>query len=94
MIAERNSFLFVFVLFRFTVFRSNELPITVCYTKAADELYSSLLGTTLFKVPIDQNDRLSKWPSLELAKTFSVTGVKWNQSAKDVVLSNAGELSL
>lgn len=80
-----------FFLSRFTVFRSNELPITVCYTETADEVYSNLLGTTLFKVPIDENDRLSKWPNLELAKTFSIAGVSWKQSAKDVVLSNAGE---
>lgn len=57
-----------------------------------DKLYNDFLGTNLFKVPINDGDRLSKWPGLELAKTFTITGVGWKRSSKDVVLSNAGKL--
>lgn len=72
------------------MFRSNELPITICYTDACVNLYSDFLGTNFFKVPIDEGDRLSKWPGLELVKTFTITGTGWKESSKDVVLSSAG----
>lgn len=73
------------------MFRSNALPITVCYNQDSDKLYSDFLGTEFFKVPINNGNRLSKWPGLELAKTFTCAGVNWVESSKDVVLSNAGK---
>lgn len=59
----------------------------------ADELYQNLLGTDLLAVPINVSDRLTKWPGLQKAKTFSVIGVNSHISSKDVVLSSAGEIN-
>lgn len=73
-----------------TVFRSKELPITVSYNECGEKLYEDFLGTDFFKVPINEGNRLSQWPGLELAKTFTVTGIDGKQSSKDIVLSSAG----
>ncbi|KAG5892537.1 hypothetical protein JTB14_011126 [Gonioctena quinquepunctata] len=75
---------------RLTVFRSNELPITICTLDEAHKIYEEYLGTDLFKVPVNENDRLSKWPGLHVGKPFSVTGTHWKHSCVDVVLSSAG----
>ncbi|EFA10248.1 nitric oxide-associated protein 1 [Tribolium castaneum] len=75
---------------RFTVFASQELPLTVCAIEDAEEIYQKLLGTDLFRVPSGDSKRLSRWPSLELAKEFTVKGRSWYESSNDVVLSNAG----
>lgn len=77
-------------IFRITVFRSNELPLTICSLEKADEIYNLYLGTEYFKVPIDDGDRISKWPGLHPGKFFSVTGINSKYSSKDVVLSSAG----
>ncbi|CAG9857420.1 unnamed protein product [Phyllotreta striolata] len=79
---------------RLTVFRSNELPVTVCEIEKADEVYAGCLGTELFRVPIDEGDRLGKWPGLEAGRRFTVKGVHERFSTKDVVLSNAGWVAI
>uniref|UniRef100_A0A6P7GYS2 Nitric oxide-associated protein 1-like n=1 Tax=Diabrotica virgifera virgifera TaxID=50390 RepID=A0A6P7GYS2_DIAVI len=79
---------------KLTVFRSNELPITICDLNRADQTYEDCLGSELFKVPIDEGDRLSKWPGLSKGKPFTVTGVTRRLSINDVVLSNAGWISI
>lgn len=78
---------------RATVFRSNELPITVCDTQNADKVYNKFLTTEYFKVPINNEERLKKWPGLEVAKEFSVFGTHWDDSSQDIVLSSAGVLN-
>lgn len=78
------------LFFRLTVFRSNELPITVCALVKADEIYQEFLGTKYFKVPINETNRLSKWPGLEPSKLIEVTGLDNKYSCKDIVLSSAG----
>lgn len=56
----------------------------------SDGNYNQLLGTELFKVPINNHERLSKWPGIEMAKCFILTGKHWKESSQDIVLSSAG----
>lgn len=75
---------------RFTVFTSENLPITICETSNADEIYREFLGTEMFKVPVGNKERLSKWPALEAGDLITLKGQDWEVSCADVVLSNAG----
>lgn len=75
---------------RVTVFCSDSLPITVCKTEIAPELYRELLGTELFLVPTGQKSRLKKWPSLVASKDLLVKGVDSRTACTDVVLSSSG----
>lgn len=72
------------------MFRSNDLPITICNIDEAEKIYNDSLGTDLLKVPIGGSDRLKKWPGLQADKQFQVNGFSRKYSSKDVVLSNAG----
>lgn len=74
-----------------TVFCSENLPITICKTESAEEIYSELIGTDLFKVPTGQAARLRKWPALKPSKEFVVQGVGSRTGCADIVLSSAGE---
>lgn len=78
---------------RFTVFSSKHLPITICDTFEADDLYKNLLGTEIFKVPSGNEERLTKFPSLQPSEVITIKGVDWDISSKDIVLSNAGWIS-
>lgn len=76
---------------RFTVFSAHTLPITVCNTEDADEVYEKLLGTHLFAVPCGSIERLSKWPGLSSYKNpIQLTGINEKTSCADIVLSSAG----
>jgi len=78
---------------RFTVFSARTLPITICDTVNADEVYDKLLGTHLFAVPCGSQERLSKWPGLGCYKEpIQLTGVNEKTSCADIVLSSAGRL--
>ncbi|CAH0554831.1 unnamed protein product [Brassicogethes aeneus] len=79
---------------RFTVFRSHTLPLTVCSTKIADQLYKDFLGKDVFAVPMDISNRLEKWPGLEQSHIISITGINNKMSAKDIVLSSAGWVAI
>ncbi|XP_069938374.1 nitric oxide-associated protein 1 isoform X4 [Cherax quadricarinatus] len=78
---------------RFTVFRSQQLPITVVKTVEASEFYRNYLGSTLLGVPVGGNERLHHWPALapKHMRTFSTDKEK---SCADVVLSSAGWIAV
>lgn len=78
---------------RCTIFSSRELPITITNTLDADGIYNELLKTKAFVVPESDPDRLKHWPPLG-SKEIEVIGIGKNESVADVVLSNAGNLSL
>ncbi|KMQ89266.1 nitric oxide-associated protein 1-like protein [Lasius niger] len=78
---------------RCTIFSSRELPITITNTADADSVYNELLKTEAFVVPESNPDRLKHWPALG-SKEMEVIGIGKNESAADVVLSSAGNLSL
>ncbi|XP_017883737.1 nitric oxide-associated protein 1 [Ceratina calcarata] len=77
---------------RCTLFASKELPITICHTVDADEVYDRLLETDAFVVPANNPERLKKWPKL-LSKEFKMTGI-YRESAADVVLSSSGWIAV
>lgn len=79
-------------LSRCTIFSSSELPVTLTHTADADGVYDELLKTKAFVVPESNLDRLKHWPALG-SKEMEVTGIGYNESAADVILSSAGNLS-
>ncbi|XP_076231537.1 nitric oxide-associated protein 1 [Calliopsis andreniformis] len=78
---------------RCTLFTSSKLPITMCYTADADDIYNQLLQTEAFVVPINDPKRLEVWPRLE-SKEMQLTGIHRNQSVADVVLSSIGWIAI
>ncbi|KAI4460796.1 nitric oxide-associated protein 1 [Holotrichia oblita] len=79
---------------RFTVFSSSSLPITICQTDVADELYNEFLGSKFLAVPAGNSERLRFWPGLKTSKEFTVKGVDKNYACADVVLSSSGWISI
>ncbi|KAF4518498.1 hypothetical protein B566_EDAN009698 [Ephemera danica] len=73
-----------------TVFASQALPLTVCQTENADELYSQLLGTELLAVPRGDEERLARWPGLQAGPQISLKGLGWKESSADILLSSSG----
>lgn len=82
---------FPVVLHRFTVFRSELLPLTVVNTEEAEAFYEDYLGSDLLSVPVGNLERLQQWPKLE-PKDLRTYGKGDSESCADVVLSNAGEI--
>lgn len=77
------------LLYRFTVFASKHLPITITSVDDAEYVYNNLLGTNLFCVPQGGKERLSKWPEMK-SKKLKICGSRPEQVAGDIVLSSAG----
>lgn len=77
---------------RCTLFASKKLPITICYTFDAEEIYNQLLETEAFVVPTNDQNRLKIWPKFK-SKDIKITGVK-NESAGDIVLSSIGWIAI
>ncbi|XP_074109711.1 nitric oxide-associated protein 1 isoform X2 [Cotesia typhae] len=78
---------------RITVFASKELPITICHTADASELYNKLLITEAFAVPTNDPERLKLWPAFK-PKTFTLEGIHKDESVADILLSSAGWISI
>ncbi|KZC08694.1 Nitric oxide-associated protein 1 [Dufourea novaeangliae] len=78
---------------RCTLFTSKELPITMCYTNDADEIYEQLLQTEAFVVPSNDPERLKVWPKLE-GMEMKLTGISRHESVADVVLSSIGWIAI
>lgn len=66
---------------------------TICSTTDADNLYEELVGSQLFQVPLGTEERLKKWPKLVAGNDIHLTGVDWEVSCADIVLSSAGKIS-
>ncbi|KAL1132191.1 hypothetical protein AAG570_010148 [Ranatra chinensis] len=79
---------------RLTVFASNGLPITVCTTENAENVYNSLIGTQFMAVPQGGQARLEKWPHLRPGLPINVCGISWKESCLDIVLSSAGWIAI
>lgn len=79
---------------RFSVFASDQLPITICNTSDADKLYLELLGSEILRVPCGNEERISKWPALEASDEVKLKGIDWETSCVDIVLSNAGNYQI
>lgn len=70
---------------------SNKLPITACYSRDAEEVYNSLLGTQAFLVPSGSVERLRVWPPLKGKEIILSGSDEENCITADLVLSSAGE---
>ncbi|CAD1480270.1 unnamed protein product [Heterotrigona itama] len=79
---------------RCTLFASKHLPITMCRTTDADEVYDRLLTTKAFVVPVNDPERLKSWPKLLKSKEMNVVGVDREESVADVVLSSIGWIAI
>ncbi|CAG9783382.1 unnamed protein product [Diatraea saccharalis] len=74
---------------RFTIFCSKSLPITVCKTEDAEEVYEKFLGTELFAVPTGGTERLKHWPGLKRGDdVMNFVGEGPKICCGDVVLSS------
>lgn len=89
----RLDFIEGFEFIRITVFKSESLPVTICSTNDADMIYDKLLKTEAFVVPVNNPERLKIWPRFE-SKDFTITGLTKNRSVSDIILSNAGWISI
>ncbi|CAB0017175.1 unnamed protein product [Nesidiocoris tenuis] len=79
---------------RWTVFVSHRLPVTICFTEYADEVYNKLLGTEEFAVPSGGAERLQKWPPLKSRGNLKFAGLSKQECCGDIVLSSSGWISL
>lgn len=79
-------------LTRVIVYASINLPVTVCNTEDADEMYESLLGSEVFGVPMNMDEeRRKKWPKMEVAyEEVAIEGFDKHVSVCDFVMSTAG----
>ncbi|KAK0089904.1 hypothetical protein PV326_004329 [Microctonus aethiopoides] len=78
---------------RITVFASDPLPVTICHTKNATDIYNELLHTEALVVPKNSLERLKIWPKLD-SKEFSMVGISEDESVADVILSSAGWVAM
>ncbi|XP_012270544.1 nitric oxide-associated protein 1 [Orussus abietinus] len=79
---------------RCTVFANNTLPINICYTANANDIYKELLPVPdALVIPINDPERLKIWPDLA-PKDLTVTGIDLRESAADVLLSSAGWIAI
>lgn len=69
---------------------SLELPVLICVTEQAAELYEDLLNTDVLKVPVSDESRLKSWPHLESGPEIVVTGIEKHITTADIVLSSCG----
>uniref|UniRef100_A0A1B6D2K2 G domain-containing protein n=1 Tax=Clastoptera arizonana TaxID=38151 RepID=A0A1B6D2K2_9HEMI len=79
---------------KLTVFASIKLPITVCYTIDADEIYNHYVGTKVLGVPLRDGNGLKSWPGLASGSEFVLRGNNQAESCADVVMSSAGWISV
>lgn len=80
---------------RFTIFCSENLPITVVKSEDAHEVYEKFVGTELFAVPSGECDRLDIWPGLKMYETdLQFTGEGPRICCGDVVLSSVAWVSV
>lgn len=77
----------------FTIFASRYLPVHIVYTEMAHKFYDQYVGTELLSVPMGDNKRLETWPRLQ-PKEFTIDTIGWEESAVDIVCSNAGWVSV
>ncbi|XP_014254935.1 nitric oxide-associated protein 1 [Cimex lectularius] len=79
---------------RCTVFSSKYLPVTICLTSNAEEVYENLVGTDKMGIPIGRGERLTKWPGLAKGKETTFCGLSKYESCADIVLSSCGWVSI
>lgn len=80
---------------RVIVYSSEELPVTICDTSAAEEIYEYYLGSKFLAVPISNDEeRLKGWPKLESREEISLIGEEKFITVCDILLSSAGWIGI
>ncbi|XP_059486080.1 nitric oxide-associated protein 1 [Neocloeon triangulifer] len=77
-----------------TIFSSPHLPVTICNTRSADQIYKTYLGSEVLQVPFGTEERLSIWPGLKQGLRSTFTGIGRMESVADVLFSSAGWASI
>ncbi|XP_065332422.1 nitric oxide-associated protein 1 [Cloeon dipterum] len=77
-----------------TIFSSDHLPITICETTQADEVYQTYAGSDLLVVPSGSEERLAMWPGLKKGLSAKFEGIHSKESVADVLFSSAGWMSV
>lgn len=76
------------------VFASDNLPINIVLTEAADEFYAKALQDGLLHVPSNKNrQRLQDFPKLE-GQELEIDGISDSECSCDVVFSSVGWISM
>lgn len=75
---------------RITVYSAKNLPILICDTKKADEIYKEFIGTEFLGVPCGDEERMKNWPDLSPSEIIEIEGKGKSMTACDIVLSSAG----
>ncbi|XP_033757004.1 nitric oxide-associated protein 1-like [Pecten maximus] len=76
-----------------TTFVDSQLPVVDCTMAEADKIYEENIGKDLFKVPIGDQDRLSKIPAL-VGEEFTIQRTDYETAAADIQLSSLGWVSV
>ncbi|XP_053682391.1 nitric oxide-associated protein 1 [Sabethes cyaneus] len=79
---------------RILLYSSPNLPVVICDTEYANEVYQTLLGTVYLKVPGPDSRRLAKWPALQATTDILLKGAGKHVSVADILLSSAGWVSI
>lgn len=79
---------------RVLLYASPNLPILICDTMYAEQIYKHLLGSSYLLVPRSDPDRLAKWPQLECTADILLSGEDKHISVADIVLSSAGWIAV
>lgn len=76
-----------------TVHTAHTVPLHVKDYNEADEFYRQAFGTNVLGIPLGDNERLAKIPSL-IGKEFHITGTEVYKAAADIQLSSLGWVSV
>ncbi|KAJ8317386.1 hypothetical protein KUTeg_005290 [Tegillarca granosa] len=76
-----------------SVFTSKEIKVHIVPDNEADDFYKQNIGTNVFGVPLGNQERLEKIPSL-VGREFHVSGIHWKTTAADIQISSLGWFSV
>lgn len=77
------------------MYSSLELPILICDTESADQVYQDGLTSEMFKVPIPEEDRLKTWPELVSSEgDLEIASEGSGLISGDIVLSCCGWIGI
>uniref|UniRef100_A0A7G3ANE3 Putative secreted protein n=1 Tax=Lutzomyia longipalpis TaxID=7200 RepID=A0A7G3ANE3_LUTLO len=75
---------------RLFVYASLKLPMLVCETEKAEEIYTDLLPTDALQVPQNTIERSSPWTGLKCAKELNLMGNYSSLTVADIVFGSIG----
>lgn len=79
---------------RAQVYSSLQLPVLICETGSAEEVYNDGLHSEMFKVPVPEEERLKSWPKLQSSGDLEITSENSGLISADIVLSCCGWIGI